>query len=190
MKKKPWLLIIGIVILTIGVIIYNFQKRNNVEYFVDNGILSREEATKLVEETLNNIINIYENKEKVFNIDKSVIKDKYIKVTNYNEIVKDIFTENGIVELENMTFEKNKFVLKEENNIYLFDSIPRDNKLLDCSVTLDNFDIKKNEINCDVTLTTYGLKNDIMTYYVIEKNIKLVKKDDNWLVETFKYSNN
>ena len=190
MKKKNILVVVGLVLITLGVVVYNTQKRNrDIEYIEESLTLSKSEATKLVEDTINNVINVYENIDKVFEIDGSYESEKEIKVTNYDEIVKTIFTENGIKELENISFGKNKFVTKKDNDILLLKEIPSDNQYTGSSISLDGLNIGENEITCNVTLTTYKLVKDKLTYYVFEKNIKLVKNEENWLVDTFKYSN-
>lgn len=190
MKKKNILVVVGLVLITLGVVLYSTQKRNgDIEYIDESLVLTKEEATKLVEDTINNVINVYENKDKVFEIDESYESEKEVKVTNYDEVVKTIFSENGIKELESISFEKNKYVTKNDNGIFLLKEIPSDNQYTGSSITLENFNIGENEITCTATLSTYKLVNDKLTYYVFEKNVKLVKNEENWLVDTFKYSN-
>jgi hypothetical protein len=115
--------------------------------------------------------------------------EDYVVVANYDTIVKELFTENGIKELESTKFEKKAFVVKEEGKVKFLKKLPQDNRFSKSNVSVSMIKVKQEEITAQVTLTNYGLKDDVLTYYVIIKNIKLVKKDDSWFVESFNYAN-
>lgn len=218
MKKKTLILVVGIVFLLSGGIIFWQMKGRNSNNQIEqpkSSVLSTEQAKSLVNDIVKNVIGVYENQSKTFkvsdvvtNIEESSasgektdekkndkenseneFSDYYI-VSNYNEIVKNIFTDNGIKELESTIFDKKNFVLKQDGNIYILKDIPQDNKYADSNVTLGNFEIKEDSISCDVTFSTYGLQeDDTLSYYIYVKNIKLVKKDNSWFVDSFSYKN-
>lgn len=229
MKKSVFILIIGAVCLVSGIYLYTTQGQDDIIYVTSSSsVLTKEEATSLVNDTVKNIISFYENKEDTFKVEKIKeeiveeteengeqkttkaneenqakdenqgieekpvieIPDGYIKVTNYDEVVKKMFTENGIKELEETEFEKKKYVLKDEENVYLLDKLPEDNQFKDYNITLGVIEIEEKEINCEVTLSTNKMGEDgVLVYYVIVKNLKLVKNDDGWLIDTFAYNN-
>ena len=111
-------------------------------------------------------------------------------VNNYDAVLKEIYTEKGISELETIKFGQDSFVKKEEDKVYLLKSIPQNNSYLNSTVSVE---IKSNtlkEIEAVVSFSSDSTDaNDILTYYVYEKNIKLIKNDDKWYVDTFVYTN-
>lgn len=218
MKKYVLVILVGVLCLFSGMYLYGMQKNNNQDVIpAQSNLLTKEEASILINDTLKNVINVYESKNDIFKIEKQSNNDEklpqneeesdkkaedkeqnseeeipssYVKVTNYDEVVKGLFTENGIKELESTSFSKNNFVIKNENDVYLYDEIPQENQYKKSNITLGTIDIKEKEISCEVTLSTYIMGEDeILTYYVIVKNLKLIKEGDNWLVDTFSYKN-
>ena len=192
------------------------RKEHVTIYYDPNALLTEKEADNLIKEKVEKIINIYENKGKSSEAKEAVeevvpegetepkeeseevevaapinntIEEDYVTITNYDTIVKELFTENGIKELESAKFNNKQFVVKEEGTIKLLNKIPDENKFSNSNVSLSMIKIKQSEITAQVTFTTYGLKDDILTYYVMIKEIKLVKKDSNWLVDSFNYVN-
>ena len=201
-KQKNQLLILGVAILIIlGVSLYILSNRNNNQTTIvvdPNALLTEKEAESLIKDEIIKVINIYENQEKTFEVKKEETGesdeenkkiDDYIIVTNYDNVVKDVFSENGIKELEKVSFNKKQFVVKDEETIKVLRTIPDNNRLKENNVSLSMIKVKQNEITAQVTFTTYGLQEDILTYYVILKDIKLVKNNDKWLVESFQYVN-
>lgn len=201
-KQKKQLIILGIVILIIlGASWYILSNRNNNQTTIiidPNALLTEKEAESLINDEIVKIIDIYENQEKTFEIKKEEVEETeeenkkvedYIIVTNYDKIVKDIFSENGIKELESTTFNKKQFVVKDEETVKILKEIPKNNRLKENNVAISMIKVKQNEITAQATFTTYGLEEDVVTYYVIVKNIKLVKSNDKWLTESFQYVN-
>ena len=211
MKKHTLLIVIGAFLLIIGIVFFSMKKNDQVVYYYYETTLSRDEAVSLIADKVRNIINLYENEEKVFNIstqtktdnletndgessqnNENKSQDEYVLVNNYKEVVDSIYTENGIAELETINFKGNKFVKKNEDNneVLLLKNIPTDNLYSDCGISVNTVIIKEDSIEANVVLSTNKVdKDNYLTYYVYEKKIKLIKKDDKWLVETFIYSN-
>ena len=197
MKKNKLIIIFGLVLLVLGSLLFMFNKRNNTETGNGNGsrVLSNEEAESLIKETVKKVVNIYENPKAVFQVKEDDDKEEYLKILTYDVDIKSLFTENGIKELENTKFNNKAFFLREENDVYFLENIPRDNSFIKSTVTVGNKDINENNITCEVTFTTYRLQDDdSLTYYVIVKELKLIKVEKEndealWLVESFKYNN-
>ncbi len=218
-KQKKQLLIIGasvlvVIVFSVWYIISNRKEEVKI-YYDPNALLTEKQADSLIREKVEKIIDVYENKGKVFEVKsaaeeiipqedgeskeneevdiaapiKNAVEEDYVTITNYDTIVKELFTENGIKELESVKFNNKQFVVKEEGTTQLLKNIPDENKFSKSNVSLSMVKIKQAEITAQVTFTTYGLKDDILTYYVIIKNIKLVKNENNWLVDSFDYVN-
>ncbi len=120
-----------------------------------------------------------------------IVKD-YIVVKDYDSKINALFTEKGINELEKTVFNKKSFVKKEEDKISILIEIPTDNQYINSNISVDKVEVKEEEITATVTLTTYKLSDtdsDELEFYVIVKNIKLVKKNDVWFVDSFPYLN-
>ncbi len=115
--------------------------------------------------------------------------EDYYVVLNYDEVVKAMFTENGIKELEETTFDGKNFIIKDEGKVYLLKEIPEDNRYKGNTITIGTTQVLKGSIASEITITTYKLEDDMLTYYAIVKNLSLVKKDDKWLVDGFYYNN-
>lgn len=190
MKKGKLLIIVGGILLVLGVVLFTLKKEKPITYEVVEEKLSKEDAISLIKEKVNTIVDIYENKEKVFNTTSNSLEDTYLLVNNYDTVLKGIYTEKGISELETIKFGQDSFVKKEEDKVYLLKSIPQNNSYLNSTVSVE---IKSNtlkEIEAVVSFSSDSTDaNDILTYYVYEKNIKLIKNDDKWYVDTFVYTN-
>lgn len=194
MKKYTLLIIIGGLFLIAGVVL-SFNKKKNVIYIYDDASLSQDEAYSLIIEKTKQIIDIYENQNSTFEIveepneDNTEIKE-YLKVNNYEEIIKKIFNDNGIEELETIKFNDKKFIEKKEDGIYILSTIPKDNLYSNTSISVSNIVITLDNIKATVSFTRDEVdKDDILTYYIFEKGIELVKNDDKWLVKSFNYAN-
>jgi len=190
MKKSYIFIIVGVLLLVGGISLYvgTMEKPPVVQ---DNLLLSMDEAKNLISEKVNHLIKVYENTSQVFDV--TVIDEndsKVNKINNYSEVIDTIFTENGKKEFENITFGKKKFVSKDDNGVYFLSSIPLDNSYLNSSIVLTEIDIKEDKISGIVTFTDSVVgDDDALNYYVIYKNITLVKVNDAWLIESFLYSN-
>jgi len=190
MKKSYIFIIVGVLLLVGGISLYvgTMEKPPVVQ---DNLLLSMDEAKNLISEKVNHLIKVYENTSQVFDV--TVIDEndsKVNKINNYSEVIDTIFTENGKKEFENITFGKKKFVSKDDNGVYFLSSIPLDNSYLNSSIVLTEIDIKEDKISGIVTFTDSVVgDDDALNYYIIYKNITLVKVNDAWLIESFLYSN-
>lgn len=215
MKNKKLLIYVGLVFLVVGMVLFVLQKpKNEKVYIEENKLLSTEEANSLINEVVRTVINVYEEPNKIFEVqllpekvpdvengqslsqedfEKNVKSYNYIKIINYEEKINDIFTSNGQKELEETSFGNQKFFINDENDGYLFyRNIPESNKYLNATISVDNIEIEENEIKAEVRLTTYSLDeedDDVLSFYVVKKNIKLIKENEVWLVDTFLYNN-
>lgn len=208
MKKHSLLIIIGSVLLVVGISLTFIKKKENNTNYVEQDI-TKEEAYALVLEKTKNVIELYEKVDSSFKVvnEKTPSEDEeekekkeeqeskednpYVKVSNYNDVVSALYTEKGIKELETIKFNKQLFVDKKDEDIYLLKEIPDENKYSNSTILIDDIKIKDNEeISAKVTFSSDGLdKEDNLTYYLYEKNIKLVKDNDRWLIDSFIYSN-
>ena len=206
MNKHTLLIIAGGIFLIGGLILSMGRKNEQVIYYVDS-TLSLDEATSLIVEKTKNIMDIYENQNDIFIIDSSndssskkddedteeAVQEPvelYVKVTNYDEVVDDIFTKDGKTELESIEFNKNTFVSKEENDTYVLKEIPEDNKYSNCSISVGDVTILSDKISAKVSFTRDELdESNTLVYYVYEKDIEIIKDNDKWLVNSFNYPN-
>ncbi|MBR1385332.1 MAG: hypothetical protein IJ568_00730 [Bacilli bacterium] len=215
MKNKKLIIYVGLVILVLGVLLFVLQKPKNEKVYInDNNTLSKEEANSIISEVVRTVINVYEDPGKVFEVEelpeivadtingevlsqedlaKNIKSYTYLKINNYEEKINDIFTLNGQNELENTLFGEEKFFINDQDDGYLFyRNIPESNKYINSTISVDNIEVKDDEINAEVRLTTYSLDtedDDILSFYVVKKNIKLIKENEVWLVDTFLYNN-
>lgn len=199
------LIIAGGLFLLLGTIMFVTQGSKNNVVVVKNGVLSQDEANALIIDTTKNIINIYENPTSAFKTEEvkrpTTVEDgteeieetneyeDYYLVLNYDEVVNAMFTENGIKELEQTTFEGKKFIIKESGKVYMLKEIPTENRYTDSNITINVTKIQNESIVSEITLTSYKLNDDMLTYYAIVKNLTLIKKDNTWLVDGFYYNN-
>lgn len=190
MKKSYILIIVGVLLLVGGVGLY-ISGMEEPPVIQESLTLSVDEAKNLISEKVNYLIKVYENSSQVFDV--TVIdenENKINKINNYSDVIDTIFTENGKNEFESITFREKKFVSKDDNGVYFLSSLPIDNSYLNSSIVLAEVDIKENKISGIVTFTDSVVgDDDALNYYIIYKNITLVKENDTWLVESFLYSN-
>ena len=190
-KNSTLLIGAGSIFLILG-ILYLLIVGINSSTMTVNGdeLLSQDEAIALTNDKTLKVMDLYENQSKVFNIEETEEEDSLYHIAkNYDEIVKSLFSENGIKQLENSKFEDKEFVKKEEDKVYILKEIPEDNRYKTSNISISIMNIKKDSITSEVTLTSYKLKDDVVTYYVIVKNVNLVKKDNEWLINDFSYPN-
>lgn len=197
MKKYTLLIIAGGIFLVLGVIL-SMLKKNEVFYIYEETKLSQEEATALIIEKVKNVMDVYEKHKDIFNVvevtnqeeNTEESNNEYIKINNYEEVIKDIFTEEGIEELEKIEFEGKKYIEKREDGVYVLSSIPLRNRFSDSSISVSISMNVLEEVKAVVSFTSDEIDDkDVLIYRIYEKNIDLVKKDDKWLIKSFNYSN-
>ena len=156
---------------------------------------------------MENAISVYENPSLLFKVSDATITIKEEKkeeeeetednsnnaklVSNYNDVIKTIFSSNGIKQLEKMTFNKKKYVYKNNDVVYFINNIiDTDYSLTDIAFTYSKFTIKSDTITCNVNFNKVTIDEDnAVNYYIITKPIKLVKTGDDWLIDSFNYTN-
>lgn len=190
MKKYALLIIVGGLFLMIGVIL-SFNKKKDVIYYVDEDNMTEEEVTSLIMEKTKTIVELYENSKNTFKLSEEQDEEsEYLVITNYDEVVDKLYTEKGKTELENIKFNNKNFITKNEDKVYVLKTLPESNLYSDCSISISNVNYNKDEIKAVVSFTKNNVdNNDVLTYYVYEKNIELILKDNKWLINTFIYSN-
>ncbi len=205
MKKYTLLIIAGGVFLITGLILSFGKKNDKIIYYYEENI-SQEEATSIIIEKVKNIIDIYEHKNDTFKvinntsieddveadeqIEKTQEKEElYIQVSNYDEVIDDLYTKDGKLELESTVFNDNLFVKKNDKDVFLLNDIPKKNKYSNSSISISDVVVNKNEVRAKVAFTNDELdKDDVLTYYIYEIKIELIKENDKWLVNSFNYS--
>ena len=197
MKKYTLLIVAGSIFLVLGVIL-SMLKKNEVFYIYEETKLSQEEATALIIEKVKNVMDVYEKQKDIFNVVEVTNQEEnieesnneYIKINNYEEVIKDIFTEEGIEEIEKIEFEGKKYIEKREDGVYVLSSIPLRNRFSDSSISVSISMNVLGEVKAVVSFTSDEIDDkDVLIYHIYEKNIDLVKKDDKWLIKSFNYSN-
>ena len=123
--------------------------------------------------------------------EETKVENNAILVDNYDEVIKTIFTENAIKQLEEMEFEGNKYVVKDNGKVYfLNDIIKKTNFFLNDSYSFGTPVIKEDSIKCNISFNRVVIdKTDVVNYELFIKELVLVKKDDKWLIDSFKYTN-
>ncbi len=195
MKKHTLLIIVGGILLLTGFLLYNNHKPQTIYYY--DSKLTQDEAKALIIDKTKTIMDLYEKVDDSFKIEKKEISDEeqkedpnlYVKVSNYDNVIDEIYSEKGKIELESIKFNQKSFIEKKEDGIYILSKIPNDNSYLDSSIVVDNIRIKEDEIKALVSFESDKIDKDNITYNIYEKDITLVKIDDKWLVDTFIYSN-
>lgn len=193
MKKKALIIIlIGILFLFSGIFLY-VNRKSDVR--PNNGpvILSRDEAVSVITQLINDVIKVYESPSSIFKTsDDALENDKLVfKLENYSEVISLLFSDNGIKQLESTVFNKENFIIKKDGNVYCLKEIPVGNQYIKSKISIDQVtSIKEKEISCEVTFSSYNLDEaGVINYYVVTKNIVVVKRDNGWVIDNFDYSN-
>jgi len=114
-----------------------------------------------------------------------------LAVNNYEEIITKLFTEKGIKQLENMKFNDVKYIVKDGDKVYFMDDVVgKDNKFASDIYVYGKPLITENKIKCKISFNRVTIDtNDETNYELFIKELVIVKKDDNWLIDSFDYSN-
>lgn len=189
MKRSLIYIILGVVLLSLGSFLYIKGRNNNV--VVKEHEMTKDEASNVAKELINDVIKVYENPSTLFKLSK-VTKDEVnlYQVDDYDSVVKNIFTGNGISQLENMTFENKKYISKIDNVTYFLTSIPQSNSYIKSKISIDSINFDNDKIIAQVTFSSSEVLADEVNYYVITKTIEIVKENDKWLINDFDYSDN
>ena len=188
MKKYKFFMIIGILLFLGGTVLYISNKHNNGENIVYEYEMTNSDAEAIIKEKILKLVKLYEEPNESFKVENQE-ENEYYKVLNYDEVVKTVFSDNGVKELESTKFSDKSLIKREEDTTYILKNIPQNNKYIDGDYFIDNIKINDDIITADVTISLHGLQNDRLSYYLYIKNIKLVKADSDWLVESFIYNN-
>lgn len=189
MKKTYLLIIFGGLLIFFGCYLFINGSR---EINSSNGIilLSKEEATSIVSEKINYLVKVYEDSSKVFNVEEFDDNGKKLnKINNYDEIVNKLFSKKGLKQFESTVFEKSNFVTKKDKDVFLLTSLPSDNSYLNSRIVLNKVNVKEDTIVADISFYNSKLDGNDLTYYIIVKELVLVKENDSWLVDNFLYVN-
>ena len=175
--------------LSLGSFLYIKGRSNNV--VVKEHEMTKDEANNVAKELINDVIKVYENPAVIFKT-LQVTKDdvNLYQVDDYESVVKNIFTSNGISQLEGMTFENKKYVSKIDNVTYFLTSIPQSNSYIKSKISIDSIEFDNNKIIVQVTFSNSEVLADEINYYVITKTMEIVKENDKWLINDFDYSDN
>lgn len=189
MKKSLIYIILGVVLLSLGSFLYIKGRNNNV--VVKEHEMTKDEASNVAKELINDVIKVYENPSALFKLSQ-VTKDEVnlYQVDDYDSVVKNIFTSNGISQFENMIFENKKYVSKIDNVTYFLTSIPQSNSYIKSKISIDSINFDNDKITAQVTFSSSEVLADEVNYYVITKTIEIVKENYKWLINDFDYSDN
>ena len=187
--------IIGFVLIVLGIIVNTFFNRS-VSVAGDNSV-SKEEAAGFLSTLVEEVVYVYEKPSEIFKTEKQTVKiggeDVEVTVlTDYDDRVKEIFSENGIKQLENMKFGGKKYINKEDGKVFVTDVIGVKNKVLNSSLQIKNVTVNNSSTLIKGVANFYKAgtdENDVINYYYLSKNIKLVRVDNTFYVDSFIYSN-
>jgi hypothetical protein len=191
MKTKNILLIVLGILLFIGGIILNNYNKPAPPVVIDN-TLNKSGAKSIANSLVKNVIYVYEKPSSIFDVDEVTNEDgsKKIIIKNYDDKLKEIFTDNGIKQLENMTFKNQKLINKENDTITINSVIPNSNKFINSSYSISEIKLSKDYFTCKVNFYKASTdEKDTLVYYAITKNMKIVKSGDTYLVDSIIYSN-
>ncbi len=218
MKRSTLFVAVGVFLLFIGGIAYLLKPNISYvnDNTIKSDKLSVEEAKSLMGSMIKNLINVYEKPKEIFKGDnveigkstpkegeeetpkevetpneEETVKQTGFKVENYDEVMSSIFTKNGIKQFENMKFSGKNYVLKENGNVYLLDNVVvGDNRFTGNAFAFGSPIIKVNSIRCNISFNQAEPDDKGEVHYaVFTKELKLVKQDDKWYIESFGYSN-
>ena len=188
MKKSILFFLIGVFLIASS--LYLYFGKDKIKYANVESNLSREEAVSVMTSLINDVINIYESPSNFFSTD-NIDDSNLIKINNYDVKIKEVFTENGITQFENMHFNSKKYVTKNDDGIFFLNSIPKSNTLFSSNKLFENVSITSNTVSSKVTFSSDELDSDgNVLYRVIVKDITISKVNDSWYIDSFNYSNN
>lgn len=192
MKKNKVLIILGVLLIVCGMGLYISTKHNEVTEEIYEDELTANDAEAIIKEKISKIIKVYESPKEVFEIEEKENSEEseYYTILNYDSVIDSLFTPEGKKELENTKFNNKNFIIKNETSISILKSIPQANQYKDGDCYTENIKINDDTITSDVTFYTYYLVEDRLSYYLNVKNIKLIKNNNDWLIDTFIYNNN
>lgn len=190
MKRALLLIVLGILLFSSGMVLYSLKSKD-VVLNNEKESLSKEEAISIVSQLINDVIKVYENPGLIFHIveDNSEYENR-IKIDNYSQVISSLFSSNGIKQLEGMTFEKETFLVKDESFVYLLSKLPFHSQYTNSKIAVNQITVTDDKISCELTFSSDSLDaNGVINYYVITKNLVVIKSSGQWLVEDFNYSN-
>ena len=191
MNKKALICVVaGLMLIMTSYTLYN-SKTSKVNTNNTNTELTRDDAISIMNDVITDIIKVYEKPDEVFETSIEEIDGKTLyKINNYSSVINKMFTKRGKNQLEDTVFSNGNFTIEKDDEIYFMMDIPEENRYKTSKITIDNVSIKEDKISCVATLSNY-IENEegIISYYVIEKNLTIVKDKDNWLVDNFQYNN-
>ena len=181
------------------------ESKTLMDSLIKNIINLYEKPDELFDVTPENYVKQEEKKEDTTKKDKKDTKKEEKKeeevkeenttnalaINNYEEIVTKLFTEKGIKQLEDMKFNDVNYIVKDGEKVYfLNDVIGKDNKFSADVYVYGKPVITENKIRCRISFNRATIDtNDDTNYELFIKELVIVKKDDNWLIDSFDYSN-
>ena len=192
---KQKYVIIGFVFIVAGIIVNTFF--NHGVSIEGDGSISKEEAAGFLSTLVEEVVYVYEKPSEIFKTEKQTVKigenDVEVTVlTDYDERVKKIFSENGIKQLENMKFGGKTYINKIDGKVYVADVIGVKNKVLNSSLQIKNVTVNNSSTQIKGVANFYKAgtdENDVINYYYLSKNVRLVRVDNTFYVDSFIYSN-
>ena len=191
MKTKNWIFIILGTLLFISGVVFN-ALNSGAPAVVDDGVLSKNEAKSIAQTLVKKAIYVYERPSNVFEVQEETNEDGTKKniLKNYDEKVKEIFSEKGIKQLESMKFNEKLYITKANNVVSVTDVIPKSNKFYDSSFNISEIKLGQDYFTCKASFYKANTNdNDTLVYYAIIKNVKIVKSGDNYVIDSLIYSN-
>lgn len=204
--KDKTLIIVGAIIFLFGFLLY--QTRPKVVY-QETGelaptVLDDDGAKSLIDSIIPNILNVYEDPSKLFEVEtpsteeeeeeseeKEEKKDDKkeeeteeeidgLKINNYDTVMPKYFTKDGINEFQKMMFSDKAYYKKVDDTVYFMnDVVPKTNKFTGDTYTITKLVIKDDEISCKVNFSRLLINElDEVSYEVYTKKLVLVKVEN------------
>ncbi len=194
-KMNQKYVIIGFVLIVAGIIINTFFNRG--VSIQGDGSVSKEEAAGFLSTLVEKVVYVYEKPSEIFKTEKQKITvgEEEVEVTvltDYNDRVKEIFSGNGIKQLENMKFGGKPYINKQDGKVYVMDVIGVKNKVLNSSLQIKNVSVNNSSTLIKGVANFYKAgtdENNVINYYYLSKNIRLVREDNTFYVYSFRYGN-
>lgn len=185
MKKSKLILIVGIFFLLFGLVfaLLTPNKKVGKESTKD---ITEEEAKSIIREKIEDIINLHENPNKIFETEE-VENEFYLLAKDYNEVINKKFTDkykNMILKTE---INKKKLVLIEEDKHLVLKPISDIKYVIGSANIKINF-LNNEKIEGEIDFSDYKLNDkDELEYLIYKKNIVLIKLNNVWLIDEFVY---
>jgi len=189
MREKLGMTIMVIAALCIIAAVYIFTSPNK-EPYIPPAIekkLTNEEISGIVNELMLKVFAIYEDPKSNFSGEEE--DNNQILVYDYETVVNSIFSENGKKELEKVKFDGKNYVEKKDDGIYIMANIPENKKYSEWQINTKDYYMNGGNISLFIIFgKNTMLENGEMSITSKTVELKIIKSEDAWLVDSLNYN--